>query len=289
MNRRLLLTGATGTVSGALIDALEHSGLRLRALVRDESKAPPLRERGVDVVLGDLGDPRSLPRAFAGVQDLWLLTPNDPRAPEHSMNAVWAARQAGVERVVRLSAVRAAADAPTRSGRLHALSDHELQRSGLSWTILRPHWFMQNLLNEAGDIAAEGAFRLSMGEGRLGMIDTRDIAELAARVLTDGPELHHGRIYTPTGPHPISFTEVARLLGEVLERPVRYVPTAAEDKERRLLGFGVPNWIAGMLTEYAQAYASGWGDFTTTDFLDVTGRDPRSFAEFARDHADAFC
>ncbi len=209
MDRTLLITGATGTVSGALVDALAGSGLRLRALVRDASKAGPLRARGLHAVVGDLDDPRSLPPAFEGVDDLWLLTPNGLRAPENSGNAVWAARRAGVERVVRLSAVRAAHDAPTRSGRLHALSDHEVERSGLAWTVLRPLWFMQNLLNEADGIAAGGALRLNMGEARLGMVDARDVADLAATVLTAGPDVHHGRTYTVTGPQSISFAEVA--------------------------------------------------------------------------------
>ncbi|MET7299172.1 SDR family oxidoreductase [Embleya sp. NPDC005575] len=288
MNRTLLITGATGTVSGALIDALDDSGFRLRALLRDPSKAETLRARGVETFIGDLDDPRSLPPAFEGVHDLWMLTPNGPRACENNMNAIWAARQANIERVVRLSAVHAAHDAPTRSGRLHALSDHEVERSGLGWTILRPHWFMQNLLNEADDIATEGTFRLNTADGRLGMVDARDIAELAAKVLTDGPNLHHARIYTPTGPRSIGFAEVAEQFERVLGTPIRYVPTTDDEREARLLGFGVPAWIVGMLTEYAQAYACGWGDFTTTDVEDVTGRRPRSVADFARDHADAF-
>jgi uncharacterized protein YbjT (DUF2867 family) len=153
MGRTVLITGATGTVSSALIEALADSDFELRALVRDPGKAGPLRERGAQVSIGDLDDARSLPEAFDGVEDLWLLPPNGPRSSENSMNAVWAARQAGVRRVVRLSAVGAAYDAPTRSGRLHALSDHELRASEMNWTILRPQWFMQNLLNAAGDIA----------------------------------------------------------------------------------------------------------------------------------------
>ncbi|MYS86094.1 SDR family oxidoreductase [Embleya scabrispora] len=288
MNRTLLITGATGTVSGALIDALEGSGFRLRALVRDPSKADTLRARGVDAVTGDLDDPRSLPPAFEGVDDLWMLTPNGPRASENGMNAIWAARRANVERVVRLSAVHAAHDAPTRSGRLHALSDHEVERSGLGWTILRPHWFMQNLLNEADDIATEGTIRLNTADGRLGMVDARDIAELAAKILADGPNPHHGRIYTPTGPRSIGFAEVAEEFERVIGAPVRYIPTTDDAREARLLGFGMPPWIVEMLTEYAQAYALGRGDFTTTDVQDVTGRRPRSVADFARDHADAF-
>ena len=117
------------------------------------------------------------------------------------MNAIWAARQAGVERIVRLSAAHAAHGAPTRSGRLHALSDFETERSGLRWTILRPLWFMQNLLNEAADIAATGTFALNMASARIDMIDVRDIAECAARVLLDDPDRHHGKTYTLTGSH----------------------------------------------------------------------------------------
>lgn len=288
MTREILITGATGTVSSALIDTLAGSGLRLRALVRDTAKAEPLRHRGIDVVRGDLGDPRSLPAAFAGATDLWLLTPNGPRSPEHSANAVWAARACGIERVVRLSAVGAALDAPSRSGRLHALSDLELEHSGLRWTILRPHWFMQNLGNEAGGIAADSALRLNMGEGRLGMIDARDIAAFAAAVLTDPTGRHDGKTYTPTGPAALSFAEVAHRLTDALGREVHYHPATDAEVEAKLLGYGVDTWITGMLTEYAQAYASGWGDFTTTDFHDVTGRHPRDLADFLRDHASVF-
>ncbi|MEV4840517.1 SDR family oxidoreductase [Nonomuraea sp. NPDC049486] len=287
MSRTVLITGATGTVSTALIDALEGADVRLRALVRDASRADGLRDRA-EVVVGDLGDPRSLTPAFEGVQDLWLLTPNSPRAPENSMNAVWAARQAGVERVVRLSVIGAAHDAPNRSGRLHALSDQELERSGLRWTILRPHWFMQNLLNETGDIAATGTFSLNVASSRVGMIDVRDIAECAARVLLDDPDRHHGRTYTLTGPRSLTFDEVAAELGRVLGRPVAYLPVSDEAKHKTLLGHGVPEWIADMLEEYARAYVSGWGDFTTDAVAGLLGRPPRDVADFARDHAARF-
>ncbi|KAB2340567.1 SDR family oxidoreductase [Actinomadura rudentiformis] len=288
MARTVLITGATGTVSTALMNALEGADVNLRALVRDESKAAGLCEEGAEVFVGDLDDPGSLPSAFEGVHDVWLLTPNGPRAPENNMNAVWAARQAGVERVVRLSVVGAAHDAPNRSGRLHALSDQEIERSGMRWTILRPHWFMQNLLNEAGDISATGAFSLNMASARLGMIDVRDIAESAARVLLDDADRHHGHTYTLTGPRSLTFDEVADQLGSVLGRSITYLPSSDDAKRKTLLGYGVPKWIVDMLEEYAQAYASGWGDFTTDTVADLLGRPPRDIADFARDHADAF-
>ncbi|MFF3437375.1 SDR family oxidoreductase [Streptosporangium sp. NPDC002721] len=288
MSRTVLITGATGTVSTALMRALQGTGVNLRALVRAKSGADGPRELGAEVFVGDLDDARSLPPAFEGVQDVWLLTPNGPRAPENGMNAVWAARQAGVERVVRLSVVGAAHDAPNRSGRLHALSDREIERCGMRWTILRPHWFMQNLLNEAGDISATGTFSLNMASARIGMIDVRDIAECAARVLLDDPDRHHGETYTLTGPRSLTFDEVAAQLGLALGRPVTYLPVGDDARRGTLLGHGVPEWIVDMLEEYARAYASGWGDLTTGTVVALLGRRPRDLADFARDHATAF-
>src|SRR5690606_12538687 len=288
MPRTALVTGATGTVSTALIEELAGTGVRLRALVRAEARAEALRRRGVEAVVGDLGDARSLPPAFEGVQDVWLLVPNGPRAPENNMNAVWAARRAGVQRIVRLSAVGAAHDAPTRSGRLHALSDRETEASGLRWTILRPLWFMQNLLNEAGEVAAAGTLSLNMASARLGMVDARDVAACAARVLLDAPDRHHGAAYTLSGPRRVSLAGGADHPGRARGRPVAYRPVDDGAKRAALLGHGVPEWIADMLEEYARAYASGWGDFTTGAVAGLLGRPPRDIADFARDHAAAF-
>lgn len=263
--------------------AMQGADVNLRVLVRKGSRAD-----GHSAFAGDLDDARSLPPAFEGVQDVWLLTPNGPRAPEHNMNLVWAARQAGVERIVRLSAVGAAHDAPNRSGRLHALSDWETERCGLRWTILRPHWFMQNLLNDAGDIAATGTFSLNMGSARLGMIDVRDVAACAARVLLDAPDRHHGETYTLTGPRLVTFDEVADVLSDALGRTVTYLPVGDDVKRKTLLGYGVPPWIVDMLEEYAQAYASGWANSTTDTVAGLLGRPPRDVADFVRDHASAF-
>lgn len=289
MTRTLLITGATGLVSTALIASLKNgSDLKLRALVRDPNKAPLLSAQGIEAVAGDLEDPESLAAAFDGVSDLWLLTPVGPRAPENSMNALWAAKRAGVERVVRMSAIGAAHDAPSRNGRLHALSDAELMASSLKWTILRPHFFIQNLLTSAASIASQGAFYWDLGEGKLGLIDARDIGEYAARVLMSAPEAHHGKVYTLTGPEAISMEQVAVQLSQGLDKPVRYVPVPHETARKSMLDMGMPPWLVGMLVEYGTAYAENWGNFTTPHIPELLGRPARSVRDFARDHAAAF-
>jgi uncharacterized protein YbjT (DUF2867 family) len=288
MHRTILITGATGSVSTALLETLKGSDFRLRALVRDESKGAAPKRNGIEVAVADLDEAETLAPAFEGVDDLWLLTGLGPRAPENSMNALWAARQAGVKRVVRMSAVGASHDAPTRNGRLHALSDDELEHSGMKWTILRPHFFMQNLFASADGIAGQGNIYLNMGEGKLGMIDVRDIAEAAARIFLDDPERHHRKIYTLTGPASLSFAEAAAQLSAALARTISYVPVTHEAARESMLGMGFSKWVAGMMIEYGKAYAAGWGDFTTTHFHDVVGRPSRSFATFARDLAGTF-
>ncbi|MER7893076.1 NAD(P)H-binding protein [Micromonospora sp. NPDC094482] len=276
----ILITGTTGTVSGEVLRELAGKQ-PVRALVRDRSRVPDVD--GVDYVVGDLDRPATLAAAFDGVTKLWLLTAMGPLAPSQSMNVLWAARHAGVRHVVRLSAIGAAHDAPTRNGRLHALSDAELQHSGMGWTILRPSNFMQNLFGSLAGDQLYGVF----GEGRVGVVDVRDIAAVAAEILA-APERHEGRIYTPTGPESVSLHRVAEEFTRTLGRPVRYVPQSPEQTRGGLLQAGLDEWTAEALTEYRVAYGSGWGDFTNDHVASVTGRPPRSIAEFVRDHQARF-
>ncbi|MPZ79269.1 MAG: NAD(P)H-binding protein [Actinophytocola sp.] len=262
----ILITGANGNVSSTLLRSLDSQDVR--ALVRDPAKAP----EGVPVAIGDLDDPASLTSAFEGVDVLWLLTAMGPQAPHQSMNAVWAAKQARVEHVVRMSAIGAAYDAPTRNGRLHALSDAELAGSGIDWTIIKPASFMQNMIGAVNDGVLYGA----NGDARVGLIDVGDIAEFAAHVLAD-PAPHAGRTYTLTGPASISLHDAAAEVGAT------YHPLTPEQAYEAMVQGGLDEWLASMGAEYAAAFSAGWGDLTTTDFADVIGRQPRTFAEFACD------
>lgn len=274
-----LITGANGMVSSALLRALPSTD-GVRVLVRDAAKAPKLP--GLEVAVGDLHRPETLPDAFAGVETLWLLTPVAADAPHASSNAIWAARHAGVRHVVRMSAIGAAHDAPTRNGRLHILSDVELMNSGLGWTILRPHFFMQNMFGSVSDGTMYGL----VGEGRLGLVDVDDIAALAAAVLKD-PAAHQGKIYTPTGPESIDLHQAAAEAAEALKTPVKYQPLPHDKVYDGLREAGMPEYVARVYQEYGRAYSGNWGDYTTTDVQDVVGTPGRTFADFARANADS--
>lgn len=286
MSKNILITGANGNVSSALIASLKGSKNVVRAMVRDEAKSTHLKAAGVEVVLGDFDKPSTLAKAFEGVHTLWLLTSNGPLAALQTSNAIWAARKAGVSHIVRMSAVGAAHNAPTVNSRMHALSDAELAASGLAYTILRPHFFMQNLLMSAQSVAKEGTMHWALGEGRLGMVDVRDIGEFAAKVLTSGG--HEGKIYTLTGLQSLTLSQVAEHLSTALNKAVKYVPVSLEQAVASMTQMGMDAFSVNMMSDYLTAYSSNWGDFVTPDFHSIMGKQPRSLLDFARDLAPAF-
>jgi uncharacterized protein YbjT (DUF2867 family) len=285
MAKTILITGATGNVSSGILAQLKDSGHKLRALVRNVGKGEALKQQGIDVRVGDLEKPWTLGSAFEGADTVWILTPPGPRAPEQSSNALWAAKQGGAKHVVRMSAVGAGFMAPTINSRLHGLSDAEVAGSGIPYTIVKPHFFMQNLMMAAGSVAKEGALYLALAEGKMGMIDTRDISDFAARVLsTPG---HEGKTYVLTGPASINIHQVAAAIGAAVGKPVKYVPVPVESAKQAMAAM-MDDWTANLLGEYFTAYGANWGDLVTDEFQRVTGKAPRGIEQFAKDFAGAF-
>jgi uncharacterized protein YbjT (DUF2867 family) len=285
---KVLVTGATGNVGGAVLDNLGATDVDLRALTRVESKARSLRHRGIEAVVGDFLEPETLGPALEGVSTVFLLTPIHSEQVPQATNVIKAAKESGNDpRIVRLSVHQASHDAPARISRQHAEIEDELISSGLPYTLLRPQSYMQNTLMTARTVASEGRIYQPFKDGRLGMIDARDIGEVAAKVLTE--EGHEGEVYTLTGPAAISFYDVAEALSEVLGKEVRYVPISLEKAKEVMLSRGIPEWRADALNEYAKAHSEGYSDFTTEDFERLTGHPATSYKKFASRFAHVFC
>jgi len=145
---------------------------------------------------------------------------------------------------------------------------------------------MQNLLAAAPFISEYGVFQLAMAAGGLGMVDTRDIGATAVRLLTT--DTASGQVLTLTGPSVVDFDFVAAAIGNATGAAVTYEPIGLEALRDNLAGSGMSQWLIDGLVEYNEAYAAGWGAFTTTAVADVTGRAPLSIEQFARDFAAAF-
>jgi uncharacterized protein YbjT (DUF2867 family) len=282
MSETFLLTGATGKTSGLVLQQLRARGATVRALVRDANKATSLAAQGVELAVGDFDQPETLARALDGVTSVFLVTPPHPDAGRMVERFVTVAAQSPTRpRIVRLSAIKGTDHGPTDNTRTHGHADRAILESGLNYVILRPNYFMQNLFGSAQSILSSGMIFQGTGDGKLGSIDVRDIADVATAVLLDH-QWDRG-IYELTGPETLSYGDVARLLTEALGREIHYVPVTPEQVRESILKLGWGDWAAGIMADYSAAYARGWGDFTTTFVEKLSGHPARSYAAFLRE------
>lgn len=287
--RMILVTGATGTVGRHLVPLLVATGAPVRVLARDPGKVPAAP--GLEVVRGDLDDPSTLQPAAAGVATLFLLTAPSTATPDHDLAMLDAAVAAGVERVVRLSAIATGqrADDGTVIGPWHQHADDAVRSSGLTWTILQPTTFASNTLWWADAVRAGQPVANPTGDGRQGIVDPRDVAASAAAVLMSAAAGDHDRrLYTLTGPELLSVPEQVAVLSDVLGRPIDVVDQTLAEARSALLASGMDP--AGVATAVA---GMGWvrdgrNAIVTGDVADLAGRPPGRFADWARDHRALF-
>ncbi|MFD8749565.1 SDR family oxidoreductase [Kitasatospora sp. NPDC059577] len=252
----ILITGATGNVGSALTARLAADGVPVRAMTRSPGKAT--FPTGVEVVAGDFDKPETLPAALAGVDRVFVVPPGyGPEGPVQEAALVAASREAGVRHLVKLSTsgVGFGATDPLTSG--HRAGEQVIRESGLGWTVLRPGTFMVYLHGYADTIAKERTMYVTEGDPVSAMIHPRDIAAVAAEVLTTSG--HQGRAYTLTGGEALSPQRQGEIIGQVLGQEVAVVErTAAETQaEFDRLGWGGPR-LAALLELKRQSAAWDW-------------------------------
>ncbi len=283
----ILVTGATGTIGKDVVKGLRAKGEQVRAMIHNPEKAPPAsREPDVEYVTGDLEKPETVSAALQGVEKAFLLSPEDPRMPELHGKFAAAAKDAGLRHLVRLSILPASPDAPLPIAKWHGEADRLVMESGVPYTILRPAYFMQNNLRAARTIASEGAIYGAMGDGKVGHIDTRDIAEVAVAVLTS--EGHEGQSYPLTGPESLSMAEVAARFSTALGKTVKYVNLPPDKAKAGMMAMGMPDWRADAWVKLGGMIAMGKADMATPAVKDILGREPHNIDQFAAEYAQAF-
>ena len=270
----ILVSGATGTIGSEVLRLLTFKGTRPRAFVRDVSGAQLQLGKHVDIVKGDFDQPRTVAAALTGIDALFLLTPQDRRQVEWEQGIIDAAVMSGVRRVVKLSVFRADVSSRLQIARQHREAEAALERSGLDYTILRPVFFMQNLLA----MVRGGVLPSASGDGRLAMVDGRDVAAVAARTLTSAG--HVGKTYTLTGPEAVSFDDVAAVMSQKTGAAIAHLRVPANAVRSALEGAGVATWFAEDMANLHGMLAAGYEDLTTDTVRAVTGQQPRTLAQF---------
>ena len=285
----IAVTGATGTIGSDLVRLLAERDERMRGLTRRPGAQAPVD--GVEWVGAELADRDGLADALEGCDRLFLLTGNTEDMVRLQSNAMDVARDVGVGRIVKLSALGATDHSKSVIGLWHYNVERRLRDSGLPWTILRPHHFAQNLLRPLTFDRDAGVVRSASGDGAIPFIDTRDIAAVAAEVLVAtgrNEEAHDGEVYTLTGPEAISYGEATAIVGRVLGRELEYRAETPDEAWRRRRDAGQPVWLAAAQLAIAGYQRQGGPTARTTDTVqEITGRPARTVGQFARDHIEA--
>jgi len=285
----ILIIGGRSKIGASLIGDLLAKGQQVRVLVRAGQPADGIPS-SVETVAGDLADEGSLVTAMSGAERVFLLSSPHPDAVAWHRNAVDAARRSEVRLLVRSSILGAGRETGAEFITAHTASDRYLEGSGLPYVILRPNLFLQNIPESTiPAIGASGNFYVNAGQARISMVDTRDVAAVAAAALTQ--DRHAGARYDLTGPQALSYSDVAAKLASALGRPVSYVSAPDEAVRQALLGGGLDQWFAGALVglyqDYRRSGTDGYAAQVTDTVQRVTGRPPRSLGgllgELARD------
>jgi uncharacterized protein YbjT (DUF2867 family) len=277
----VLVTGATGNVGSAAVAELRRRGATVRAFVRR-----PVDTLGddVEIALGDFDEPESVRAAIAGVDRVFLASADGPRKVEHEAAVIDAAAE--LELLVKASTIGAQLGSALPPFDWNGRSEEHLRRSGIPAVVLRSSFYMTNLLAVADPVRAQHVLPAPAGEGRVAMIDPRDVGAVAAAVLTGSG--HAGRTYELTGPAAVGYRDVAAELSRVTGTHIEYVdvpPAAARDN---LVASGMPDWLIEHLDGVFARIRAGELAATTDTVAVLTGRSPHSIAEFTTDHANAF-
>jgi uncharacterized protein YbjT (DUF2867 family) len=276
----ILVIGATGTVGSEVVRQLVASGEQPRVFVRDPATASELLGPGVDSVVGDLDKAETLPVALNGVERVFLLTRQTSRQPDQERAVVDTAAAAGVRHLVKLSVFRADERSELQIARQHAAMERYALQSGILCTVVRPLFFMQNLAGQA----LNGAIHSAAGDGRVAMIDARDVASVVAHALTSSG--HEAEIHTLTGPQALTFDEVAETLSTCLGTQIPHIRVSPNGVRDAMVRAGVEAWFAEDMARLHTMLATGYEDVVSDEVEAVTGTAPRTLAEFGSDLAE---
>jgi uncharacterized protein YbjT (DUF2867 family) len=281
----ILITGASGSVGKEVLKAVAANGAEHRAMYRSAAEAAKAAA-GTATVIADFAKPETLAAALRGVEAVYLVCSPIPELVQLEGNVIDACVAAGVKHVVQNSAM-GAGDYGKSFPSWHRKVEDKLRSTRLSYTILRPNSFHQNVVSIfAPSIRALGVFYGSMRDSRNSFLDVRDIAAVATKALEGGA--HSGKIYELNGPEALNYKQLAAKISKAAGREVKYVDIPMEAQQKAMLAQGMPEWLVNALLELQEYYLGGQGGDVDGVLQDLLGRPPTTMDQFLQEYAGEF-
>ncbi len=286
MSNKILIIGGTGTTGRSLVELFQKSDANYKVLVRNYAKAAPLNASGVPTVMGELGDWPTMESALQDIDTVFLLSSPTPTKVEEQNGLADLAKKCGVRKIVKISAVIADAGSKVHLADWHGRVENHIKESGLDYVILRPHSFMQNMLMHLTTIKGQDTIYESMGETKIPMVDTRDVAKASYQCLRSDD--FNGGTYVITGPAPISYEDVASALSDATGRHIKYVKIPSDAHNQAMKSAGLPEWLADDLTLMSANWADKEIHEVDPSFENITKEKQNDITVFANDYASFF-
>lgn len=287
----ILVSGATGRTGGAAIDELLKMGKRVRAYVRtDDERAAALRERGVDIAIGDFTDIDAIRAAMEGIRSAYFLYPLAPGIIDGAAYFAQAAKEAGVQAIVNMSQISARRESKSHLAQDHWISERVFDWSGVPTTHLRPTFFADWLVypHFAKEIWARKKIEFPFENGRHAPIATDDQGRVIAHILAN-PAGHEGKIYSLHGLVEMNHSEIAAAMSEVLGVEIQYAPTSIEAFQFKMeQEYQFPPALVQHLVEVAQNYREGIFAGVNDVVEKVTGTPALSVQAFIEKNRDVY-
>ncbi|MDQ3970334.1 MAG: SDR family oxidoreductase [Thermoproteota archaeon] len=290
MVETILITGATGTVGSEVVKQLSSNmtDINIKAAVHSIENAKKVQYDKVEVVQIDYNKPETLKEAFKDADKLFLLTHPSPKSAEHESNLVTEAKKAGIRHIVKQSIMGADLQADVEAMRLHRQAEKIIEESGIPYSFLRPNEFMQGFINFQGPtIKSNNAFYLPAQDAKVSIVDVRDIAAVAVKALTDDNK-HNNKTYLITGPETLSYYQAAEILSNATGKKISYVNVSDEEARAAMKETGMNDWLINTILELYNYFRKGYASEVSSAVEEVTGKKQITFAQFAKDYAEAF-
>jgi len=280
----MLITGSTGHFGGAVIEFLlqKTDAGSIAALARNESKAEELKDKGIDVRIGDYDDYNSLVKALEGIEKLLFVSGSDVfnREQQHK-NMVNAAKEAGVQHIIYTSFERKTESGDGPLGivaKAHIETDRHIKDSGLTYTILRNNLYADGLPMFFGENVLENGIYLPAGDGKGAFAVRREMAEVAANVVAG--EGHENKEYNVSNTRNYSMNDLASILSDISGREVKYNSPSVDEYKTTTNKAGVPDEAVKFTVMFCEAIKQGEFETSHSDMSTLLGRKPMSMKEF---------
>ncbi|WP_078555272.1 SDR family oxidoreductase [Bacillus alkalicellulosilyticus] len=285
MGRVIMVTGATGNIGYHAVSELVAKKEKVRVAVRDIEKDRSLfADLDVDFVHFDFMKPFFFDNALDGVEKVILIRPPQLAKPKKDMKPfIEKMKDKKIKQVVFVSlmGVEKTPFVP------HRKIEDIIMKSGIGYTFLRPGFFMQNLnTTHREDIAYRNELFMPVGKAKTSFIDTRDIASVAVKCLTE--EGHLGKSYTLTGAEALDYNEVAHIMSETLGRKIEYKNPGILEFRRTIIQRGMKKEFANVMTMLYVLTRLRTAEKVTTDVKAILKRDPITFQQFACEFKDSW-